>query len=277
MILLYYDGSFDGLLTAVFDAFCEKTDELEILPPDSNASALFTTRVVCSDSLKSSRVAVGVEKQFPELLKRLYYAWLSHYSGVETDILMLIKRSYALGRNCIGELNYEFSTRLHKAAKRVGFEAHRFLGLTRFRKQGDIYISEIYPDNEVLPLMSEHFCDRFSMQQFIIADMNHMKALVWNGREAVYADATGAELTSIFSSLGTDELEDVWASYLKVLTIKERKNLKLQQSFIPIKYRSGIVELREDRHVTGGDSTATVSQTNGLVQASGVEHNQKIL
>ncbi|MBQ8953820.1 MAG: DNA metabolism protein, partial [Clostridia bacterium] len=59
--LIYrYDGSFDGLLTCVFESYARHELPDAILSPDDEQTMLFEARRVETDYVKSARVLRGV-------------------------------------------------------------------------------------------------------------------------------------------------------------------------------------------------------------------------
>jgi len=79
MLIFTYDKSFDGLLSAVFEAYSRKQFP-DILLEEGASLPLFYHEVISivSDPEKSGRVWKGLKKKLDELaLKQLMACWLS--------------------------------------------------------------------------------------------------------------------------------------------------------------------------------------------------------
>ena len=128
---------------------------------------------------------------------------------------------------------------MRRAAARTTNEVHKFLGILRFEEYSGLYYAPIEPDCRVLPLIASHFCTRFADQRWVIHDVRRKEALFWDtGRlsfeTGVEADPPGGE---------DDFFADLWKRYFSAAAIAERRNLKLQRNFVPLKYRSRMTEM----------------------------------
>ena len=84
MTLYTFDNTFDGLLTAVFDAFARREQPEELLK-EGDQMPLFGDEVhkVQSDAEKAGRVWMGLEKRLPkEAVRLLFVSWLSELPEV---------------------------------------------------------------------------------------------------------------------------------------------------------------------------------------------------
>ncbi len=104
----------------------------------------------------------------------------------------------------------------------------------------EIFIAECEPITCSLPLIAEHFVDRFPNQFFIILDKKrkicvmHFPGENW---DLVPYDPE-LEISLIFDN----EFESIWQKYFKVLAIPERINPKLQSGNMPKRYWKYLVE-----------------------------------
>ena len=113
------------------------------------------------------------------------------------------------------------------------------LGLLRFHLQGGVYVADIRPAYDILPLITSHFVDRFGSQPFVIRDKHYGQALVH------YRENSAILPMEDFTPLALEEgdaFEQMWKRYYKALTIEERKNLRLMQQHMPKKYWENILE-----------------------------------
>ncbi len=244
-MLYIYDGSFDGVMTAVFEIFDFKDKSAMIQPETQSENMSFYERHrVITDFRRSFRVQAGLEKLGKGVPERMYTAWLSHSEGIEDLMLAAIRLGFKYRVNPFTLLQDERVHALDGIAKKVGSEAHRMLQFVRFVKLGDeLYAADIKPEYDVLPMIGNHFHKRFPQSRFMIRDLTHLRAII--------SSPHGWEITSIQSAQPplpqNGEYERMWKKYFEIIAIEQRRNLKLQQQFVPKKYRSFLTEfLGED-------------------------------
>ena len=96
-----------------------------------------------------------------------------------------------------------------------------------------------------MPLIGEHFADRFPGEHFMIYDITHsVFFLIHEGPQAVGACAgeqPNRELTQRVSGQEKD-YQELWKGFCHTIGIKERRNLRLQQQFLPKKFRKYMTE-----------------------------------
>ena len=88
MTIYLFDGTMDGLLTAVFDAFSLKEQPEELLT-EGDALPLFCERTyqVTTDEEKARRVWTGLEKKLTrEAMKLISVSWLSEQKELNTPL-----------------------------------------------------------------------------------------------------------------------------------------------------------------------------------------------
>jgi len=170
MIIYLYDGSFEGLLTAVFDAY-EKTEIPDEIVYDKkfNTPLFFTPHEVLTDPEKASRVAVKIaEKMGHYSLQTIIYCYLSEMSKTENAIFHYIKHGLNLGESVNSYLTDSNVATVLNLSKKVLSEAHRLKGLVRFTQIEDILYAPVSPDFNVTSLLAEHFIKRLSGEKWIL-------------------------------------------------------------------------------------------------------------
>ena len=93
MIQLIYDGSFEGLLTAVFEVFEYRFESVEIVTNQYDNANLFAEKhTVTTQEEKAKRVIKGIEKYADRgAVKSLLLVFLSEDNSREKLILYAIK------------------------------------------------------------------------------------------------------------------------------------------------------------------------------------------
>jgi len=246
---IIYDGTFEGYLTAVFDGFYSRCKEVEIISEENYAASLFDAQTTETDNEKSSRVFDAIcNKLSQNTAEVVYKAWLYRKDGIETDIFKFLKFAFSQGRDVTQMLQNPRVKRVVGAANTVGTQAHKFLGLLRFNKIGSIYVADFEPDYDILPIIAQHFVDRFRVLPFAIRDLKHMRVLIHEGGEDPHTVFAKLEEAEKFVD-ESDDFEELWKGYYKSMTIKERinPNYKLRQQFMPKKFWNNICELKNEK------------------------------
>ncbi|MBN2766112.1 MAG: TIGR03915 family putative DNA repair protein [Paludibacteraceae bacterium] len=254
MLVFRYDKSFDGLLTAVFDAFNRKSFP-EMLIGMNDIEPLFATEIfdVMTDDEKSKRVWSGLKKKLMSVSQNmLAYVWLSEEEGSDMLIFRYVKKVFENEQSV--EMNFADDDVLgvRNTAKRVNTEKHRMIEFVRFQKAADnLYFAAISPDTNCLALITSHFRSRFADQQWIIFDTKRSYGFHYNLK--TISEVT-FENDILFKDGRLDEklmaedekiFQNMWKAYYKSLTIKERINPKLQRQHLPQRYRKYLTELQD--------------------------------
>jgi probable DNA metabolism protein len=252
MVIWTYDETFEGLLTLVFDAYEMKTFPDKVLKKSDQQPSIFPgDYTVVTDEEKAKRVWVGLHKKISESsCQMLFHVFLSEMPDTELLILRYVKDVF----ESTGNIEFNFGNRnvleVSKIARKVGHEKHRILMFARFQKTADdIYYASFDPAYDVLPLVTEHFENRFADQKWIIYDtrrnygfyydLKSTSEIVFN--ESVVNPATGKIDKSI---LDKDEqlFQELWQGYFKSMCIKERINPKLHVQLLPRRYWKYLIE-----------------------------------
>ncbi len=160
MTVFNYDSTFEGLLTAIFDAYSRRQFPDVLLPsPDcvspshpahnafgsvsSPSLPLFSDEIhnVLTDSAKSGRVWRALLKKLPkEVCNMLFYGWLSEESGVDMMLFRYIRRVFdepATTSSVATDFSDPDILRVKQLALKVSHECEHIRQFTRFQKGGD--------------------------------------------------------------------------------------------------------------------------------------------
>ena len=239
-----YDGEWDGLLSAVFQVFARKDEEAVIQSRDAfEGLSLFPVQTVATNPEHAARVGRGMARLSGELPKTAYRAFLSEQPERERALLGTLRLGFAHDRNPLPLLQEEPVGKLCALARRVTNEQRLFLGVTRLlHVGGDLYAADIQPETHILPLMGHHFHRRFNDQRLLIRDVGRLSALVSTPEEWWI---TRLPVDEALPPLPRDaEMTALWRSYFKAVANPARENLKLQQQYVPLKYRGNITEFQ---------------------------------
>lgn len=238
-----YDGSFDGLLTIVFDCYSSKTLPQNVVNEKTyHNNFLDNTVFISSDYEKSERVFKGIEKNICyDALYNSYYAFLSNEPNKEINILKYLCHGFNIGPKINTMLTISYVYKVIALKKRVFGECHRFKGLLRFIEvSNNLFYSSIHPDNNIIEPLGHHFINRLPNQNFIIHDKNRNIGFLYNGKTYKIEEMPKFVLPDI----SDDEklYQELWKSFFKAVTINERSNRRCQMQFMPKKYWKDLIE-----------------------------------
>lgn len=255
MIVYRFDGSFDGLLTAVFDSFARKESPGLLLAPGGNLP-LFYDQVhdVTADEEKSLRVWRKLCKVVSHGARSaLTTAFLTDSPDFPLHALRFVSRAVTSEVRIENDFSDPSVLAVLKECRRVRGEAHRLLQFVRFQKASDgTYFSMIEPIFDVLPFAVSHFADRFSDQPFIIYDRLR--------DYGYHSDSSGLHRLTIDpdsyhmqTGLLSDDLmdpqerlfQDLWRTYVKSTAIMERLNPRKQRQDMPVRYWKYLTEMQK--------------------------------
>jgi len=239
-----YDGTFNGLLTIVFDSYLSKTIPLNIISESEYTfNLLDSTEKIFTDEEKSQRIFNGVVKNISyDALYYSYYAFLSNGKDKEINILKYLVNGFLIGPkiDTMLSIDYVFNVQIYK--KRMLFESHRLKGLLRFIELNDnLYYASIHPDNNVVEDLGQHFVKRLPTQNFIIHDKIKNIMFLYDTNQYKIIDA--ALLPNIDISEVERKYQDLWKAFYKTIAIKERTNPRLQMQYMPKKYWNDLIEI----------------------------------
>lgn len=233
---LKYDGTFEGLLTAIFIVYEERLSSVYIKEERFFEADFFSEVItVFTDESKASRVWDGL-KQFQQFRTSVYRSFLSELPDKEVYILDAIQ--YVLKTKNDKDYGQSSILKLAQLTKQIGREKHRMEAFVRFKRtKDDIYAAIIEPDFNVLPLIVKHFKNRYADQQFMIYDRKRNYGIFYdlNTVEFMELDVDDAVLKEALHDEETN-YDKMWQDYFISTGIKSRINKKLHLRHVPKRY-----------------------------------------
>ena len=232
-----YDGTFNGLLTIVFDCYVEKVVPKNVYIKDSfTPSFIDSYEYKETDLEKALRIFDGISSSISyDCLFINYHAFLSEVKNKEINILKYLLYGFKVGPKIDTMLSLDPILFVQKVKKAVWYETQRLKGFVRFRQVADeFFYSEIEPDNDILELLGEHFRKRFPNQNLIINDNKRKIVFLYNKKEATIVDSKNISIPKI--SEQEQDYQNLWTGFCKSIAIQERKNSRLQKQYMPKRY-----------------------------------------
>jgi probable DNA metabolism protein len=243
MTTLIYDGTFEGLLTTVFEIYEHKLQHIKIQKGEWLCTALFEEVItVVTDENRAGRVLQGLQQKLSAPgLQRLYAAHLAGMDEEDVTIVGYIRYVFDSSQNVEEDYGNKYVLRMAELLRMIRREKHRMEAFIRFQKlQDETYYAAIEPDFNVLPLLGKHFKNRYTDQKWIIYDMKRNYGLFYNlfKLEYITLDFSTAKPDNVISTYTEDEglYQNLWKNYFKSVNIPARKNTKLHMRHIPKRY-----------------------------------------
>ena len=259
-----FDNTLDGLLTAVFEAF-ELHDQPEMLLAEGDPVPLFCDDLhqVPTDEEKARRVWKGLEKRLPKnVVKMLAVSFLSEMHELNNSLFQYICKVFQQpegGESIERNFTDPDVLAVTNIARKVMHEQLRMKQFIRFQKAKDgTYLAVISPDHNVLPLITDHFADRFNDQPWLIYDAKRHYGYYYDGTadpvRITFEDESSVTFNLANGRLNDDVLSDddqllqeMWRTYFKAICIKERMNPRKQLQDMPRRYWRYLTEKQAER------------------------------
>jgi probable DNA metabolism protein len=243
--VLAYDSTFEGFLSAVFQVYEEKLNDVSIERNELATETFFTEHTtVITDSRKANRVWKELARRCSAGgLHTIYQAFLSELPNIESTLLHFIKRSLSEKNHVDKDFADPEILKIAKVVKMVGREKHRMDAFVRFRlTKENLYFATVSPDFNVLPLNAKHFKNRYADQQWLIYDLKRKYGLHYDLKKVTYVALNVLEkinTTSKASLYFTEDevaFQELWKNYYTSANIVSRKNVQLHLQHIPQRY-----------------------------------------
>ena len=251
MDVLIYDGSFKGLLTAIFEVYEYKLQQ-PVIHREVSGSLFGKFHAVHTNDEKSERAWSKLDAKLSAISMRQFYkTFLSEINGMENYLLRYVQ--YILSTKNIVENDYGNPDVLmiKQTSRKVDKEKHCMEAFVRFQCTKDqLYYAIIQPDYNVLPLISNHFEKRYADQRWLIYDILRKFGLYYDLEKVEEVSINfeidlnnKASLETIFDE--KEELyQTLWQQYFQSINIKARKNMKLHMQHMPKRYWRWLLEKR---------------------------------
>jgi probable DNA metabolism protein len=242
-VVLAYDGSFAGYLSAVFEVFRRKFNA-SIAPFEHSGESLFGPHVrVETAEDHATRIARRInELTDSETWSIVERAFLSEEPGREHVLLDYIRRIIDHGEAGAHNVLFESVLDAKKMAKRTDREVHRMHAFVRFEETEDgVFAARIAPDCDVVGLITPHFQRRYPAMQWAIFDERRRYGVFYDGKSVLWiedGEATGEP------SQAEEQFQRLWKSYYRSVNIQERRNDRLHLQHVPRRYWRYLTEKR---------------------------------
>lgn len=252
--IVLYEPSFEGWLSAVFYVYANKLHDdeaLQLIAQERYVPSLIAqaTSVVPNEE-HAERVLVKLNQLLGRSgMRNLLWGFLSEKEHIGTTLFWVVK--YAIdypNRHIMQDVGNLHVLELVQTVKSVGREKHRMEAFVRFEHTtDDIYFARVEPDFNVLPLIGEHFRQRYQDQHWAIYDITRGYGIYYDKSNSTatrpaalqtITDLDDAVLRRPASIHSADErrYQQFWQGYFTNVNITERKNPRLHRQYLPQRY-----------------------------------------
>ena len=270
-----YDGTLEGLLSAIFAAYARREDPSDVEPICRIQPRLSQYVYEVPTSIEhAQRVRKGLTAQCGQAaFSAVKCASLSDASNTGTAAYRFVR--YAMdtrkqpscpkyrkldtcsnsnGRgpcpkmrvNALSDITHPLVAPIHRICNRVGDEREKMLQFIRFEElEGGIWFAKCNPNASVIPLVMDHFASRFNTQPFVIYDENHHLAGVYEGRDWHLVRTDGASLNLPRRTESERAMQDAWRRFYRTVAVESRYNPELRQHFMPKCLWKNLTEMQE--------------------------------
>lgn len=252
--IVLYEPSFEGWLSAVFYVYANRLQQdmsLQLIAQDSYMPSLLSHATsVETDTNHAERVLTKLNQLLGRSgMRNLLWGFLSEKDNIGSTLFQVVK--YAIdypSRHIMDDLGNLNVLELVQTVKSVGREKHRMEAFVRFEHTvEDIYFARVEPDFNVLPLIGEHFRQRYQDQHWAIYDLARGYGIYYDKSRSTpkrpaalqtITELDEAVLRNPASIYSKDEqrYQHFWQGYFTNVNIKERKNTSLHKQYLPQRY-----------------------------------------
>ncbi len=262
-IAYLYDGSAEGLLSAIFSAYARHEDPTDITTEKRYRPRLGQHALAIETSVEQAlRVERGIRREAGDpAFEAVVYAALSDdeaagikalrfvrhcMAPMQTSHRSAVKRPQRNRRyNPLDDITHPDVAPLYEIARAVGNERHRMLQFIRFQElEGGLWFARCNPSASVVPLVMEHFATRLNVQPFIIYDENHRLAGVWD--KADWYLVPDADMQLPAASEREREVAAAWRLFYQHVSIDPRYNPELRRQFMPKRLWRNLTEMQAE-------------------------------
>lgn len=251
MTTVLYDGSFIGLLTAVFEVYEYKISTPNLVKSGSGNISLFGEKhEVISSEEKADRVLQKIKQQLSSAIARkIYEVHLSEEAQIADVIFRFIKYGLNNGKMACDDFSNADVLHLHQTLKKVHRERHRMEAFIRFQLAADgLFFATVAPDFDILPLIVKHFKSRYADQRWLIYDTKRNYGIIYDLKKVTIVENVIAAASNLSIAPKIDlhkqeeNFQELWKHYFNSVNIKERKNTKLHVKHMPKRYWKFLTE-----------------------------------
>lgn len=273
-----YDGTLEGLFSAIFVAYANHENPLDIAPYNQLQLRLgqeerqIETNVAHAQRVARGIISAGGKATFEAVKK----ASVSSDPHAGTTVFRFVQKLMKERGYLLNQLADPVVGELMRLVKAVDVECERMRQFVRFSHlESGGWFAVCNPRDNVIPLVMNWFAARFNDQPFAIYDEVHHIAGVYE-KSSWYLVNTSCFNAPIYSS---EEclMQDAWRLFYRTLSIDARYNPELRRQHMPVRYWCNLTEMQQPENALGAQvsRSAVTSMTQIKAPTEGVRPASK--
>jgi len=242
-MILLYDGSFEGFLSLVYEVYYEKLPISSIVKKMPESLLFERFHEIFTDETKARKVLDAIIKHFTKEQQRtIFNIFLCDTRAYEMALLEYLRIGFK-NPKILRNINNPNLFYIQNLEKELLCLVHKMYGFTRFEEleDGTLY-AKLETKFNIVPFLGEHFCKRLGNIPFIIHDIKRALAFVKN--DELHEIRSIAAFDAPNFSSEEEKFKALWKSFFKAASVESRHNPKLQQSWVPLLYRTYMSEFQ---------------------------------
>lgn len=242
MVALICDGSYHGLLSALFEAHAMKPAPEEVLLCPPAQQLLIAQYInVPTDEAKAARIERAIrEKLSPTSISHVEMLAASAMPEAGTLLFRYLKLGWKVGKALDDHLVMPEVMDVIKLSRRVAHEINKFTGFVRFSSlESGVLYAELEPDHDIVPHLASHFVSRMPAENWVLHDTAH-------GTAALHRPGDCRIVRGAFAAQDVrqgDEFKDLWRAFYDAIAIKQRISDKRRRALMPKRYWKHLPEV----------------------------------
>ena len=252
MVVYLCEDSLEGVFTSIYRAYEEKRDHADTVLSLREEPLLFAEYVRVEPDLERTRKVMNtLRRRFGEedclaLCQALASEDPDKAQAVYRTVVDGLQRNIGKG-HLLDNLADDYVHKAFSLSRATGREISHLEGFVRFQElENRVLYSTIGPRNNVLTFLMPHFADRLPMENFVIFDDRRNLFGIHPSRHQWYL-LRGEEAATPVPKLSEEErqYQDLFRHFCRTIAIRERRNLELQKSMLPLRFREYMIEFHE--------------------------------
>ena len=244
VVVYFYDGTLEGFLSAIFDAYTHPTKPDIIATEDGFQQRLEQiTFFAETKKIKYERVYRGIMNHLgAEGYDKVRTVFLSSNPEKDTLLYRYLVHGFSVGRAIHIDIAHQNVFPVEHLYRETWRETRQIMQFARFaRMDNGIYFAKVNPKHNVVPLVMNHFARRFNIQPFMIYDEIHHLAGIYDMRRWClrYVD----DLTAPDCSEDDRRYQRLFKTFYDAIAIEERVNHRQRRTFMPMRFWSNLTEM----------------------------------
>lgn len=254
MINLIYDGTFEGVLTAVYKGLSFPPSAVSIVSEAEFQPDLFSEwQTVTTEPETARSFYKKIVQHFSrEICLDIGYIFISEQPGSADLLLSYLRELQTHGDSVVNNYANPVIFKVRRLREQINHEIQRLYGFVRFRKMKDaVFYGPIEPEYNVVQFLAPHFKSRFADQKWLIHDTRRNTGIFYDTRQCLYLPNVDIDLKNVLKdTAGVNQFYDeqeqgyqaIWKQYFNSIAITERTRKKLQRQNMPVRYWKYLIE-----------------------------------